>query len=114
VYWADRECTNLVEEASPMKREVEFAENFALSVLLLAGSFAVAQSATTAKKAGPTTAAVAGNSGQGARDPQTTQAPAAGDAIVPSATTQNQPSATTTKPKTIVSADKRTIPVPQL
>jgi hypothetical protein len=65
VYWADRECTNLVEEASPMKREVEFAENFALSVLLLAGSFAVAQSATTAKKAGPTTAAGCGQFGSG-------------------------------------------------
>src|ERR1700723_1455878 len=40
--------TNLVEETSLMKREFEFAGNFAVSVLLLAGSFAVAQSATTA------------------------------------------------------------------
>ncbi len=94
-----------------MKRESEFVGNFAISVLLLAGSFAVAQSATAAKKVGSATtmAAVSGSSGQGDPAPQTTQA-----AAVTPATTQNQPSATTTKPKRMVSADKRTIPVPQL
>jgi hypothetical protein len=104
---------------SPMKREFEFAGNFAMTVLLLAGSFAVAQRAATekAQKAGP--AAVAGNSGQGAPTPQPTRAAAvagsqATDAAVSPATTQIQPSETTTKPKTIVSADKRTITVPQL
>jgi hypothetical protein len=113
--------TNLVEETSSMKREFEFAGNFALSALLLAGSFAVAQSATTAtaKKAGPTTpAAVTGSSGQGAPAAQTKQAAVVtnsqtAEAVVPPATPQNQPSSTT-KPKTMVSADKRTIPVPQL
>jgi hypothetical protein len=123
VYWADGACTNIVEEMSPMKSEFEFAGNFGMSVLLLAGSFAVAQSATTAnaKKAGPTTsaAAVAGSSSQGTPAAQTTQAAAVtnsqtAEAVVPPAATQPQPSATTTKPKTMVSADKRTIPVPQL
>ena len=106
-----------------MKREFEFAGNFAMSVLLLAGSFAVAQNATTAnaKKASPTTstAAVAGSSNQVTPAAQTTQAVAiansqTAEAVVPPVTTQNQPGATTTKPKTMVSADKRTIPVPQL
>ena len=126
--WVDR-CTEQMAPAQlyrgdvPMKREFEFAGNFAMSVLLLAGSFAVAQNATTAnaKKASSTTttAAVAGTSSQSTPTAQATQAAAVTnsqttESIVPPATAQNQPSTTTTKPKTMVSADKRTIPVPQL
>ncbi|MBB5330653.1 hypothetical protein [Tunturiibacter gelidoferens] len=69
-----------------MKREFEFAGNFALSVLLLAGSFAVAQSATTAtaKKTGTmTTAAVTGSSSQGAPAAQPTQAAAVTNSQTP-------------------------------
>ncbi|WP_353067547.1 hypothetical protein RBB77_11380 [Tunturibacter psychrotolerans] len=56
-----------------MKTEFEFAGNFAMSVLLLAGSFAVAQNATTAnaKKASPTT--TAGSSSQSTLAAQTIQ-----------------------------------------
>ena len=106
-----------------MKRELEFAGNFTMSLLLLAGSFAVAQSATTAnaKKPSPTAtpAAVAGSSSRGTPAAQTTQAPVVtnsqtAETVVSPATSQNQPSAMTTKPKTRVSADKRTVPVSQL
>jgi hypothetical protein len=113
------QCRYLVEGRSPMKREFEFAWSFAMTLLLLAGSFAVAQNATTAKarKAnGATSAAVtAANASQGASTPQTTQ-PAAvtGSAAAQSAATQPQPSTTATKPKTMGSADKRTIRVPEL
>jgi hypothetical protein len=115
VYWAGGECTNLVEERSPMKREVEFAGSFGMSVLLLAGSFAVAQSATTAKAKKPsaaTTTAAASATAQSAVPTTNAQAtPAAsGQTSGAAATTAT----TTTKPKTMVSADKRTIPVPQI
>jgi hypothetical protein len=102
-----------------MKRELDFALNFAVSVLLLAGSFAVAQNATTAKPkkpsaatsttAGTTTSAQSGTT----TSTQTTQTDAANQAsgTAPVAA-QDQPAATA-KPKTMVSKDKRTIPVPQ-
>jgi len=99
-----------------MKREIEFAGSFAMSVLLLAGSFAVAQSAMTAKPkksaAIPPNAAATSTTAQSA-------VPAANAQAVPAASGQASSAAattatTTTKPKTMVSADKRTIPVPQI
>jgi hypothetical protein len=98
-----------------MKRELEFVSSFTLSVLLLAGSFAVAQNATTTttKKKPSATASAA----QGAASTSATQTDAATAAQTSaSAAPANQASAAapTTKPKTMVSKDKRTIPVPQL
>jgi hypothetical protein len=117
VYWAGVERTNLIEERFLMRKEIEFVGSFAMSVLLLAGSFAVAQSATTAKAKKPSatataTAAPASVTGQSTAPTANAQAtPAAnGQASGVAATTAT----TTTKPKTMVSADKRTIPVPQI
>jgi hypothetical protein len=100
-----------------MKREIEFVGSFAMSVLLLAGSFAVAQSATTAKAKKPSgaataTAAAASATPQSAGPTSNAQAtPAASGQVSGAAATT---ATTTAKPKTMVSADKRTIPVPQL
>ncbi|NYF52390.1 hypothetical protein [Tunturiibacter gelidoferens] len=117
VYWAGGKRANLVEERSPMKREIEFVGSFAMTVLLLAGSFAVAQSATTVKAKKPgaattTTAVATSATAQSA-------APAANAQATPAASGQTSGVAattatTTTKPKTMVSADKRTIPIPQI
>jgi hypothetical protein len=102
-----------------MKREIEFVGSFATSILLLAGSFAVAQSATTAKTKKPSAAvatpAATGATAQSAfptANGQTT--PAANVQTSEAATTAATAPTTTTKPKTMVSADKRTIPIPQI
>ena len=114
MYWAGDDRPNQVQEMT-MKRELEFVSSFALSVLLLAGSFAVAQNATTtATKKKPSAAA---STTQGAASTPATQTAAAdgaqtGDSAAPA--NQASAAAPTTKPKTMVSKDKRTIPIPQL
>jgi hypothetical protein len=97
-----------------MKRELEFVGSFTTSILLLAGSFAVAQIATTAKKANGTTLPAAASTNQSGLVPQTQAGAVTNDSAAQRASPQPQSSVTTTKPKTTVSADKRTIPVPQL
>jgi hypothetical protein len=109
--WCDRTTTT-------MKRELDFALNFAMSVLLLAGSIAVAQNTTTTatKKKPSAAASTAGASSTQSgitTSTQTTQADATSQASGTAPVAAQDQATATAKPKTMVSKDKRTIPVPQ-
>ena len=102
-----------------MKRELDFTLNFAMSVFLLAGSIAVAQNATTTttKKKPSAAASTAGASSAQSgttTSTQTTQGDATSQASGAAPVAAQDQATATAKPKTMVSKDKRTIPVPQL
>ncbi len=115
VYWAGV-LHDLIEEMTTMKRELDFALNFAMSVLLLAGSIAVAQNTTTTatKKKPSATASTVGASSAQSGTTTSTQTDATSQASGTAPVAAQDQATATAKPKTMVSKDKRTIPVPQL
>jgi cytoskeletal protein RodZ len=100
-------------ERFSMKRYLKFAASFWVSAFLMAGSMAVAQTASTAKtkkKTGTATnsAPTANTTSSG----QTQSGTAPADSSAPQ-TTAAPTGTTTTPPKMMVGPDKHLIPVPQ-
>jgi cytoskeletal protein RodZ len=100
-----------------MKRYLKFAASFWISSFLMAGSMAVAQTASTAKpkkKTGTATNSAPTANATSSSQTQSGTAPADSSAPQTTAAPADQPSGTTTTPpKMMVGPDKHLIPVPQ-